>query len=195
MRRKKVALLFAATCMVAAISGCQNSTDKGPETITDPGAVVEDTTAVPEEEEAPSSENTDKKNAEEASNEEDVETVKDADDIEKKVGVDMTVPGEENTYSVVAKSIGEVVFTKDGVTYTYRSSKVLASDAMAGINSPMSTESTKETIEDTTVYFSTYEDGTLIAYWSIADTNYTLTCADAEQEQLKCAVEYIMQKE
>jgi len=120
-----------------------------------------------------------------------VQEVENPDEIKDAIGIDMSVDKELNSedetpkYSIISKSIGETTFTVDGVTYDYRACKDLIGDAMAGIESAMDENTTSVTLEDVETQFSTYDDGTLIAFWTIGQMNFSLTCKDTDQDTLK----------
>lgn len=120
-----------------------------------------------------------------------VQEVENPDEIKDVIGIDMSVDKELNSedetpkYSIISKSIGETTFTVDGVTYDYRACKDLIGDAMAGIESAMDENTTSVTLEDVETQFSTYDDGTLIAFWTIGQMNFSLTCKDTDQDTLK----------
>lgn len=122
-----------------------------------------------------------------------VQEVNDPSEIKEVVGADLTLPAKDSSYALIAQSIGEVSFTKEKITYNLRASKDLMADAMAGIESAMNDDTTEETINDITVQLGSYEDGTLIAFWTQDKVNYSLTCKDADETALKDAVTYVME--
>ena len=122
-----------------------------------------------------------------------VQEVENPSEIKDVVGADLTLPAKDSSYALIAQSIGEVSFTKDKIAYNLRASKDLMADAMAGIESAMKDDTTEETINDVTVQLGSYEDGTLIAFWTQNEVNYSLTCKDADETALKDAVTYVME--
>lgn len=121
-----------------------------------------------------------------------VQEVEDASQVKEVIGKDISVSADDSSYAIIAQSIGEVTFTRKKVSYDLRASKDLVGDAMAGIESPMKQETTEETINDVTVTFGSFEDGTLIAFWSVDELNYSLTCKDGNKNALKNTVSYVM---
>lgn len=123
-----------------------------------------------------------------------IQVVDDASQVEDVIGKDISVSADDSSYAVIAKSIGQVTFTRKKVSYSLRASEYLVGDAMAGINSAMKTETTEETIDDVTVTFGSFEDGTLIAFWTIDKLNYSLTCQDGNEDKLKATVSYVIKE-
>lgn len=116
----------------------------------------------------------------------------DVTELNELLGTDMTVDAEDCSYAVISNSIGEVIFSIDNVTYTYHASKDLSGDAMAGISSALKEEVTENMVNDITCYYGTYEDGTRIAYWSIDQLNYTLTCPSVSDNVLTDAITFVL---
>ena len=167
---KKISLLLSALLLTISLAGCSDkSSSKAPASDT---SSTEDTAVA---------------NA--------VQEVEDPSEIEEVIGADLSVSAEDSSYALISQSIGEVSFTKDKITYNLRASKDLVADAMAGIESALKDDTTEETINDVTIQLGSYEDGTLIAFWTKDKVNYSLTCKDAEETDLKDAVAYVMENE
>lgn len=169
---KKISLALVTVMLLASLAACGGRSGKG-------------TTSNPTEDPAIA-------NA--------VRSVDSAKDIEDSIGVDMDVQVEDKkeqkdtSYAVITDSIGETTFKKDGITYDYRACKDLIGDAMAGIQSAMDVNVTNEDVDGISVSFSNFEDGTLIAFWTKEEMNYSLTCKDTDQATLKSTVEFLMEK-
>ena len=116
----------------------------------------------------------------------------DATELNELLGTDMTIDAKDSAYAVISNSIGEVIFSIDDVTYTYRASKDLSGDAMAGIQSAMKDETTENVVKDVTCYYGSYDDGTRIAFWTLNELNYTLTCASVSDDVLTDAVTFVL---
>ena len=165
---KKISLLLSALLLTVSLAGCSGDKNAKNAPASDASATEDPAIA----------------NA--------VQEVKDPSEIKEVVGADLTLPAKDSSYALIAQSIGEVSFTKDKITYNLRASKDLMADAMAGIESAMKDDTTEETINDVTVQLSSYEDGTLIAFWTQKKVNYSLTCKDADETALKDAVAYVL---
>lgn len=120
--------------------------------------------------------------------------VESADKIKELLDITITIPEEDCSYTIIANSIGEVIFTKDEMTYSYRASKDLVGDAMAGIESRLNEEVSTTTINEIECTLGSYENGTSIAYWTSNNMNFSLTCAQIPEEDLKDAISYAMDK-
>lgn len=121
-----------------------------------------------------------------------IQEVDDAAQLKEVIGKDISIPADDSSYSIIAQSIGEVTFTRDNVSYDLRASKDLVGDAMAGIDSAMNEKTTEETIDGVKITLGSFEDDTLIAFWTTDKLNYTLTCKDADESALKQTVSYVM---
>lgn len=168
---KKLPLLFATLLLTATLSGCSGTSPK-------------------QHADAPQTQNVSAPEDSTVSNA--VQEVKDASKVEEVIGKDISVSADDSSYAIIANSIGEVTFTRKKVSYSLHASKDLAGDAMAGINSAMTEKTTEETIDDVTVTLGSFEDGTLIAFWTVDKMNYSLTCKDGDESKLKATVSYVM---
>lgn len=166
---KKLPLLVTTLLLTAAITGCSSTSQKSNTTITQDASATEDPVIA---------------NA--------VQEVEDASKVKEVIGKDISVSAKDTSYAIIAQSIGEATFTRDKVSYNFRASKDLAGDAMAGIESAMNEKTSEETIDDIKVTLGSFEDGTLIAFWTVDKLNYTLTCKDANEAALKDTVSYVM---
>lgn len=166
---KKILLLFTTLSLTGALIGCSGTS---PRTDTTNKANV------------PATQDSVISNA--------VQEVEDADQLKEVIGKDISIPADDSSYAIIAQSIGEITFTRDNVSYNLRASKDLVGDAMAGIESAMNEKTTEETIDDVTVTLGSFEDGTLIAFWTAGKLNYTLTSKDTDESALKETVSYVM---
>lgn len=166
---RKLPLLFTTLLLTAAITGCSSTSQKSNTTNTPDASATEDPVVA---------------NA--------VQEVEDASKVKEVIGKDISVPAKDSSYAIIAQSIGEVTFTRDKISYNFRASKDLVGDAMAGIESAMNEKTSEETIDDMKVTLGSFEDGTLIAFWTVDKLNYTLTCKDADEAALKDTVSYVM---
>jgi len=166
---KKLPLLLTTLLLMATLIGCSGTNPKPNPTNTTDQSVADD----PVISDA-------------------VQEVEDAAQLKEILGKDISIAADDSSYAIIAQSIGEVTFTREDISYNLRASKDLVGDAMAGIESAMVPKTVQQTIDDIKVTFGSFEDGTLIAFWTDDDLNYTLTCKDGDQSALKETFSYVM---
>ena len=199
--KKSIAVTLCILSAAVLLCSCakedaQNTTDASvPVTssqITDTADDTSDTTAEITSETTTEKENESDNNVGVVWESEDCES---AEDISKKLGIELHEPVTEGTpqYMIISGQLGQIDFISSGTAYCLRAAAVssgLRGSSFYGISDANFTSDGETRAVDTAqVTFKTTIDGATVAVWQVGNAMYSLFSSDAAEEAFEAVLE------